>query len=682
MDIAEITVPLPVFKTFHYKIPPNVKVELGSQVLVNFKNRNLLGYVVGFPEQKFSDHKIKEILDVPHPKPLFSETMLQFLKWISSYYAAPLGEVMKSAVPPKLNLNAAGGAKTGPPDSPQPGREAALGGESGVFWRQDPQRRKLALLLTDQQKIVLSSLESALNIKTFSPFLLHGVTGSGKTEIYLRIIQGALEKKRTALVLVPEISLTPQVISRFESHFPQNIAVLHSRLTPKEKQKEWIKIYNNEASIVIGTRSAIFAPLENLGVIVIDEEHDSSFKQEEKLRYNARDLALIRGKLEKSVVILGSATPSLESYFNVQIKKIRLLALPERVHQRPLPEVKIIDMKNKEGFFSEELLLALKETLFQKSQAMLLLNRRGYAPFLLCHTCGYVYRCSHCSVSFTVYANEQKLICHYCSHTMLMPLQCGDCGSDKLDSMGIGTQKVEEELKKYFPEARIMRMDRSSTQKKDAFFNILSDFSNQKIDILIGTQMIAKGHDFPNVTLVGVILAETSLNLPDFRSPEKTFQLLTQVSGRAGRGDKPGRVIIQTFNPSHYSLTFTEQQYYEGFYKMELLYREEASYPPFSKLVHFKCAHANQKKALDKIKSFYALLKSIQSQKKEFSPCEILGPAPAPLSKIKDKYRFHILLKIPSYKLTKAFLNEIISQEMELKIPPAIQIDVDPLNLL
>lgn len=667
--IVEVAVPLPVWKTFHYKIPVHLEmsVQEGSEVLVSFRNKKLLGYVIAPAKTPHSHDKIKDILEVPSSAILLSAKMLSLLKWISSYYAAPIGEVIKTAIPSHLNVG-----KTKQKNNLV----------SPIFSSPQPK------FLTEHQNSLLNILEKALFSNQYSPFLLHGVTGSGKTEIYLRIIQKALEQKKQALVLVPEISLTPQLIGRFESCFPQKIAVLHSRLTPNQRHGEWLKIYHQRVPIAIGTRSAIFAPLEHLSVIIVDEEHDSSFKQEEKLRYNARDIALIRGKLENALVLLGSATPSLESYFNSQHRKINLLTLPHRIYHRPLPKVEIIDLKNEEKnfgqkfIFSNALLSALKETLFQKSQAILLLNRRGYAPFLLCQECGYTSRCSHCSVSLTLYASQKKLICHYCSQALPVPPHCPDCHGNQLTGLGIGTEKVEEELKKIFPQTSIGRMDRSSTQKKDAFFKILSDFSNQKIDILIGTQMLAKGHDFPNVVLVGVILAETSLNLPDFRAPEKTFQLLTQVTGRAGRGEKPGRVIIQTFNPSHYSLKFTEQHYYEGFYKTELLYRQEAFYPPFCKLVHFKCSHSNLKKAFEKIKHFGKLLRSIQSQVPDFLKLELLGPSPAPLSKIKDKYRFHILLKSPSHLLIKNFLDHLLKHEKELLSSPAIHIDVDPLNLL
>ncbi|MBI3016744.1 MAG: primosomal protein N' [Deltaproteobacteria bacterium] len=665
--VAEVAVPLPLLHTFHYEIPLALKDRLqeGFRVLVPFKNRKFLGTVVGFSTSPYKN--LKTILDSPDPTPLFSHQMLEFLKRMASHYAAPLGEVLKMALP---NFEVQKSKKVKP----------------YLLESLSPEEKE-TILLTPSQKEILEELKKALTEKCFSPFLLHGVTGSGKTEIYLRIIQEALTQKKEALVLVPEISLTPQLLSRFESCFPGKIAVLHSRLTSAQRREEWLKIKNKKASIALGARSALFAPFENIGVIVIDEEHDSSFKQEEKVRYNAKDMALIRGQLEKAVVILGSATPALESYFNVQQKKIKLLRLPERISSYPLPLVEIVDLKKTQGsptqvIFSDPLLKALEETLLHKNQAILLLNRRGYAAVQLCQECGYSAKCPHCSVSLTVYTKQQKLICHYCFHTLLISSRCPDCKSSSFTSLGLGTEKVEEELRRFYPEARIARMDRSSTQKKETLGKILSDFSKQKTDILIGTQMVAKGHDFPNVTLVGVILADIGLHVPDFRAPERTFQLLTQVAGRAGRGEKGGRVIIQTFNPSHYSLQFAKTHDTLGFYETELKERQELQYPPFSKLIHFKTSHSLEKKGYAKIQELSRLCQSILKSTPEFAALELLGPAPAPLSKLKDKYRFHLLLKSPSYKLARAFLNQLLKQDRFLSKQPSIQIDVDPLNLL
>ncbi len=659
--IAEVAVPLPLLHTFHYEVPAEFKDRIleGSRVLVPFKNRKFVATVVGFSTSPRKN--LKNILDLPDPDPLFSPQMLEFLKRLASHYASPLGEVLKMALP---NFDVQKSKKVKP------------------YILESLPVEKTDISLTPTQKEIVEDLKAALRKHVFSPFLLHGITGSGKTEIYLRIIQEALLQKKEALVLVPEISLTPQLLSRFEAHFSGKIAVLHSRLTAAQRREEWLKIKNKKVSITIGARSALFAPFENMGVIIVDEEHDGSFKQEEKVRYHAKDMALIRGQLERAVVVLGSATPSLESYFNAQRQKLKLLRLPERISNAKLPCVEIVDLKKTQAIFSDSLLKALGEVLLHKNQAILLLNRRGYAPVQLCQECGYSAKCPHCSVSLTVYSYQQKLICHYCSHTILLKAQCPDCASNAFTSLGLGTEKVEEELRRFFPEARVARMDRSSTQKKNTLGSLLSDFSKRKIDILIGTQMVAKGHDFPNVTLVGVILADVSLHVPDFRAPERTFQLLTQVAGRAGRGNQGGRVIIQTFNPAHYSLQFAKTHDTVGFYQKELLVRQELQYPPFSKLVHLKVSHVLEKKGFTKIQELTKVCRLILKNAPELSALELLGPAPAPLFKLKDKYRFHLLLKSPSHKLVKLFLDYLLKHDRFLSKQPSIQIDVDPLNLL
>ncbi len=661
----EVAVPLPLFQTFNYRVPPSeiTAIDIGTRVWVPFRNRKILSTVVAFSDFHFPNSK--EILGVAGP-PL-SEKLLRLFQWLSGYYATPLGEIIKSAIP-----------VSGTAETDQKKQKIA----SVTLPTERPVR------LTDEQQMILNRLEKDLEEATFAPYLLYGVTGSGKTEVYLNIIKTALRRHKEAIVLVPEISLTPQLISRFEDRFPNQIAVLHSKLSKKERYQEWLKIRQKEVSIVVGARSAVFAPFENLGVIVVDEEHDSSFKQEERFRYHARDVALVRGQFERSVVILGSATPSLESYDNCKKQKLKLLTLSKRIDDRPLPAIEIIDLKKHPGRFGDEfvfsnrLLHSLTETLNNHSQAILFLNRRGYAPFLLCQVCSFVMKCPNCSISLTVYIKTQKLLCHHCAFSRSVPDRCQQCQEQKIFPVGLGTEKVEEELKRYFPDAKIARLDRSSTQKGGALLKILSDFGNGKIDILIGTQMVAKGHDFPNVTLVGVILADISLNIPDFRAPERTFQLLTQVAGRAGRGKKEGSVIVQTYNPSHYSLQFAKGHDYEGFYMQELAFRKELNYPPFSKIVRFRSSDIRAEKAFEKLKWLRAISEKVSATQKGLSVLEILGPAPAPLSRIKNKYRFHMLIKSPSHSLIKLFMDNLLKYEKELFQSPTIKIDVDPLNLL
>ncbi|OGQ13670.1 MAG: primosomal protein N' [Deltaproteobacteria bacterium RIFCSPHIGHO2_02_FULL_40_11] len=661
----DVAIPLPLYQTFHYKLPPDLinHVTLGSRVLVPFKNRKLLGFVVGFPKEGFP--KAKPILEAC-PESFFSKEKFDLLQWISNHYAAPIGEVIKATVPLLKSKN---------PKKPKP-----------FLFPKLSYTRPTAL--NEDQKKVLALLVQALNKKEFSPFLLHGVTGSGKTEIYLSIIEHAIQKQKTAIVLVPEISLTPQLLFRFQTVFPNQIAVLHSGLSQNQRHYEWTKIQAGKALIVLGARSAIFAPLQNLGVIVVDEEHDTSFKQEEKIRYHARNIALVRGQIDGALVILGSATPSLESMFNVTQKKLTYLSLPNRVQNRPLPKIELIPLNQNKTIleppqiFSKPLLNALQETLHKKEQAILLLNRRGYAPVLLCQSCGYVPKCPHCNVGLTVYLKTNRLLCHYCNQSQSIPKTCKDCEHETLLTLGIGTERVEAELHTLFPDARIDRMDRSSTRKKNSLHRLLKDFSDQKTDILIGTQMLAKGHDFPNVTLVGVVLADTSLNFPDFRAPEQTFQLLTQVAGRSGRGQKPGRVIIQTFHPDHYCFKYAQNHDFLGFYKEELTYRQMANYPPYIKLFNFKIRHPNLLKAKTKIESLAKKIQKIRSQDPQIAVLEVLGPAPAPFSKLQGQYRFHLLVKSPSYALGQRLLKNLLQEEAFFTSSPKIHIDVDPLNLL
>ncbi|MEO0249498.1 MAG: primosomal protein N' [candidate division WOR-3 bacterium] len=427
-----------------------------------------------------------------------------------------------------------------------------------------------------EQQEVLKKIEEGIRSATYTPFLLYGVTGSGKTEVYLRAIEKVLHQGREAIVLVPEISLTPQLVNRFRARFGDELVLLHSRLSPGERFDGWRRIRRGMVKIAVGARSAIFAPFSQLGIIVVDEEHDASYKQEEKLRYHARDLALVRAKIEGAVVILGSATPSLESYYNAQNKKCTLLRLTQRVEGKPLPAVEIVDLRKERlhhsggsGELSGRLKSALRERLDLGQQSLLFLNRRGFAPCVMCKECGYVFRCSNCSVSLIHHQREKSLRCHYCGYTMLVPETCPHCGGLRIQLLGCGTERLEEEVGALFPHARIERMDRDTTGGKGGHKRILSRFTASRGGVLIGTQMITKGHDLPQVTLVGVVSADVSLHFPDFRSSERTFQLLTQVAGRAGRGAVPGEVIVQTFHPHHYSIRASQRHDYEQFYQEE-----------------------------------------------------------------------------------------------------------------
>ena len=545
---------------------------------------------------------------------------------------------------------------------------------------------------TPEQQKVLTSIREAIKSGVYAPFLLHGVTGSGKTEVYLASVEEVLKQGREALVLVPEISLTPQLVGRFQSRFGDAITVLHSRLSPGERYDGWRRIKKGLVNVAIGTRSAIFAPFTRPGIIVVDEEHDTSYKQEEKLRYNARDLALVRGRMDNAVVILGSATPSVESYFNARTGKLTLLELTRRVEGRPLPSIEIVDMKQERLQHPEtarELSRRLKETLAervrQNQQSLLFLNRRGFAPCIICRECGHVFGCPNCSVSLIHHQRVKKLQCHYCGYAIAAPDTCPGCGGIRLNLMGRGTERLEDEVKALLPQSRVERMDRDTTRGKWGHRSVLNRFSASAAGILIGTQMIAKGHDLPGITLVGVVSADSSLNFPDFRAGERTFQLLTQVAGRAGRGDIAGEVIIQTFNPRHYSIEASRKQAYSLFYEEEVKFRKELNYPPFSRLINFRMEGTSRKKAADFSDRLGALAHSLLRKEGRFRDgIELLGPAAAPWEKIKGKYRFQLVVKGSSLTLLRGFASRLISRapEMIKGSGVAFSVDVDPVSLL
>lgn len=534
--------------------------------------------------------------------------------------------------------------------------------------------------LNDSQDAAFQAISSAVTAGEFAPFLLHGVTGSGKTEVYLQAISHTMEAGKTALVLTPEIALTPQLIRRFRSRFSCGIAVLHSGLTPGERYDEWRRIRRGEAAIVIGARSAIFAPLDKLGIIVVDEEHEASYKQSEGLAYNARDLSLVRGKLEGAVVVLGSATPLITTYYAAMHGRLRYLSLPERVRNLPLPEAHILDTRNlRNSACAPELIAALGENLERKGQSLLFLNRRGFATFLFCRDCGHVFRCPNCAVTLTHHKSRQRHYCHYCDFSLPAPSVCPGCGGTNIALFGRGTERVEEEIKELFPDARIARMDSDTTARKGSHAGILKRLEDGKIDILVGTQMIAKGHDYPGVTLVGVASADATLNLPDFRSAERTFQLISQVTGRAGRGDAPGKVLIQGTDPRHYALARAASHDYEGYYREELAFREEAGYPPFSNLALI-CLSGTAEKAVEQgASAAAALLRNLRGEMK--TRLEILGPAPAPLSKIRGRYRWQVLLKSSG----RSDLRKVLLRfQADWKTPRTVRtaIDVDPVDTL
>lgn len=535
-------------------------------------------------------------------------------------------------------------------------------------------------VLTSDQDAAVRKISAALQHQCFAPFLLHGVTGSGKTEVYLHSISYALELGRNALVLVPEIALTPQLVRRFRARFGNGIAVLHSGLTPGERFDEWRRIRRGEASIVIGARSAIFAPLESIGVIVVDEEHEGSYKQAEGFRYNARDLALVRGKMEQSCVILGSATPLVTTWHAARTGRIGLIELPNRVRELPMPDTVLIEMRGKKSeSFSPELVEAMANNLASGGQTLLFLNRRGFATYLVCQDCGHVFRCPNCAVSLTHHRRKGRHFCHYCDYSIPAPSICPACEGSEIVLLGRGTERIEDEVTELYPSARVTRMDRDTTTGRGGHSRIIRQMEEGKVDILVGTQMVAKGHDFPGVTLVGVISVDSSLNLPDFRSAERTFQLLTQVSGRAGRGDQPGQVLVQTMSPDHYAISRAIANDCQGFCEEELAFRQELDYPPFSFLALLEFSgnaeHVVNAAAQKTASALSARKRTLQTR------VTILGPAAAPLGLLRGRHRRQILLKAPHRNDLHRLIKET-RQTLNLPATVRLTVDIDPVDML
>jgi primosomal protein N' (replication factor Y) len=654
---ADVAVCLPFSRTFLYEIPN--PVALPARVTVPFGAREVQGFVVGFREDKPDDFpEIKPITEVLDPEPLIGPDVYELCRWIASYYMAPLGEVLRGALPPGITR------KHVEEFSPAPARPQAIG---------------KPLALTADQEAAFRDLTGG---DGFRAILLHGVTGSGKTEVYLQAVRHFQQQGKTALVLVPEIGLTPQLGQRFRDRFGPGMALVHSGLSKKQRIDEWLRIYHGHATIVIGTRSALFSPLANLGIIVVDEEHESSYKQDEMPRYNARDSAVMRARMAGAVAVLGSATPSMESFRNAETRRYMYVRLPSRVEKRPLPEVEIVNMREEhveagqQTLFSRRLLDGLSNRLDRKEQAIVLLNRRGYSMFLLCRKCGYSFECSACSVSMTYHRSIHRLMCHYCGLTRRPATVCPECQSEYLYYVGEGTQQVEVRLKAHFPLARVGRIDRDTMRNVRDFDRVLREFGEGRIDILVGTQMVAKGHDFPNVTLVGVLSSDAALSLPDFRAAERTFQLLTQVAGRAGRGDRPGQVVIQSYFPDHYTFRLAATHRFEEFYRREIQFRQAMFYPPFTVLAGVMVQERTSERAAALAKQIGDYLESERGRS-----IRILGPAPAAVEKVNRVFRHQILLKSATRPPLRELLEKLrIRLEQARVQPTSVIVDVDPVT--
>jgi primosomal protein N' (replication factor Y) len=547
-----------------------------------------------------------------------------------------------------------------------------------------------SLQLTTEQETAVSEVADGLG-KGYATYLLAGVTGSGKTEVYMQLAAKALKKGCCVLVLIPEIALISQMERRFRARFGECVAVLHSGLSAGERYDQWMRIARKEVKIAIGARSAVFSPFSDIGLIIVDEEHDTSYKQEGSLRYHARDLAVVRAKLSNAIALLGSATPSIQSYYNVKAEKFLELNLKNRVEKRPLPKIQIVDLRHsrdKRGFrrfITPELYEGMKHSLDRGEQVLLFLNRRGFASFPVCGTCGESVRCKNCDVSLTLHQKANAYKCHYCGFTRALASNCQACGSNKIILLGIGTEKVEAAVAGLFPDARIKRMDRDTTTRKGSLVKLLKELKKRKIDILVGTQMVTKGHDFPNITLVGIICADLSLNFPDFRAGERTFQLLAQVAGRAGRGDIPGKVILQTYSPDHFSIIAARDQDFKAFYKTEIGFRKSLNYPPFSRMIQLKISGKNKEKTRQHSQTLGDHCRIVQLSDQSFlKAVKILGPIEASIPRIASRYRWQILLKGMGVKPLHQFVRRVLLKNSahfnnrDVKVV----VDVDPFFMM
>ncbi|QAT40143.1 primosomal protein N' [Clostridium sp. JN-9] len=536
-------------------------------------------------------------------------------------------------------------------------------------------------ILNPQQQ---TAVETILN-SDYNKFLIHGITGSGKTEVYMSLVSEMIKKGKDSIILVPEISLTPQMVERFKGRFGKDISVFHSKLSDGERYDEWLRIKEGKVKVAIGARSAVFLPFNNLGMIVIDEEHENSYKSDSDPKYNAREIAEMKCDIEQCKLVLGSATPSIETFYRSRKNEFRYICLDKRVDGVEMPDIKIVDLrqellKNNRSIFSEDLFNGIKEKLSKNEQIILFLNRRGFSTFVSCRKCGFVFKCDNCDISLTYHANEKSLVCHYCGKKINVPKVCPKCGSNYVKYFGIGTEKIEMEVKKYFPQARTLRMDFDTTRKKNSYENIYNSFKNHEADILIGTQMIAKGLDFENVTLVGVLAADLSLNMPDYTSSERTFQLLTQVSGRAGRGKKKGEVIIQTYSPEDKSIQCAARNDYMSFYENEISLRKSMDYPPFSQILLLNFASKNENLLIKCIQNVGIILKNAIIK---YDKILMLGPCPCEISKIKENYRWQIILKGQiDNELAEGIKNLTYKSLQGSKNEIRVSLDMNPNSLL
>jgi primosomal protein N' (replication factor Y) len=697
---ADIAIPVPVRQTFTYRVPPDLvgRATPGRQVTVPFGRRTAEGFIVGLtPKAPAVDPSaLRDLKEIDQAGPAFSAELLELTRWVADYYLCSWGEALKAALPGGIEPSRA---------EPKRGRKRAVGAADAAL---DPGMVAAGLAgrtptLTPEQADAGAQVAEALRERRHQVFLLFGVTGSGKTEVYLRAAALALAAGGQCLLLVPEISLSPQMVDRCRDRFGDSVVVWHSQLPAGRRREAWRQVADGTARVVVGARSAVFAPFCDLRLIVIDEEHEPAYKQDDAPRYHGRDVAIVRAHRLGIPVLLGSATPSLETFHHVESGKYRLLELPRRIENRPVPEVRLVALERPgdrrdtmpdgreddrpappSPVLSEPLLQGLRRCLGRSEQAILFLNRRGHSTVVRCRDCGWVARCPHCDIALTWHVDRRELRCHYCAYRARNFDTCPTCAGATFHFKGIGTQKVEAEIERLLPAARFLRMDFDSTRRRGALEKIVEEFRQRRADILLGTQMVARGLDFPGVTLVGVINADTQLNLPDFRSAERTFQLLTQVAGRAGRGDIPGEVVVQTFAPGHYAVDTARRQDYRAFFEAEMVFRREVDYPPVSRMVSLLFDGKDEARVMARADEAAArLAEFLREGKAGRAKVDLLGPAPRSLSRLKGKYRWHLTLKGHDHRALRALA------EAALALPPEtgasavrLSIDVDPMSLL
>ena len=718
---------LEIDKPFTYEVPEELKnsINMGQWVKVPFGARNSIvdGFILSIKEDEITGIRIKKIKSIAIEEPLLTKDDIKLVEFLKENYLCKYIDGIRLLIPQgvlkgisnKYKLVVAMGDIDIPDevikkyedvfnfirDNNGKYNKAELNKDYGLSTYKVNKLIKEGYLkieeeivyrynfreyinykeknLTKEQSSAINKIENSLK----NVILLKGVTGSGKTEVYMNLVKNAISKEKSSVILVPEISLTPQMIERFKGRFGREVAVFHSKLSDGERYDEWHRVKEGKVKVVIGARSALFLPLQNLGLIIIDEEHENTYKSEQNPKYVTKEVAEFISALKGCKVILGSATPSIETYYRAISGDIELVELNKRIDDKPMPKIEIVDMREELNngnisMFSKKLFLEIKEALSRKEQIILFLNRRGFSTFVSCRSCGYVFKCPKCDISMTFHKNGY-LVCHYCGHGEKQPRTCPKCKSKYVKHFGAGTERVEEEVRKYFKDVKILRMDMDTTRNKNSHESIYNSFKNGEADILIGTQMISKGLDFENVTLVGILAADMSLNLPDYRAAERTFQIVTQVSGRAGRGDKEGKVILQTYNPSHYSLNYAKNYDYDGFYNEEFTTRGLMYYPPFGRILLVNASSKNE----NALKSFMNLLKDkFSNLNVEEENIEMLGPVPCIISKIKDNFRWQIMfkgdltldfckkIKDNLYQLNKNVYNEI-----------KVTIDINPNNL-